>query len=153
MAPDDSRPRWEQRLIETTEPWNGWSISRVRDRIVLRVRERGRPAETAYLPRPNTWDEVHHRNAIRWIEAVYKAWDNGEKTLKAAIADAHETSDLQGEEKAKTWAQIANAMEASRVQQSQKCSAVTFRKNWRPLHKQKGELLSNRPPFFRRLII
>ena len=132
MAPDDSRPRWEQRLIETTEPWNGWSISRVRDRIVLRVRERGRPAETAYLPRPNTWDEVHHRNAIRWIEAVYKAWDDGEKTLKAAIADAHETSDLQGEEKAKTWAQIADAMEASRVQQSQKCSADTFRKNWRP---------------------
>ncbi len=42
------------------------------------------------------------------------------------------TSDLQGEEKAKTWAQIADAMEGSRVKQSQKCSANTFRKNWRP---------------------
>ena len=142
MAPDDSRPRWEQRLIETTEPWNGWSITRVRDRIVLRVRESGRPAETAYLPRPNTWDEMHHRNAIRWIEAVYRAWDNGKKSMKAAIADAHGRSDLQGEAKAKTWGEIADAMQLSRVEQSQKCSAETFQKNWRPFIDHAVELIN-----------
>ena len=99
---------------------------------MVRVRGRRQPAETAYLPRPNTWDELHHRNAIRWIEAVYRSWDNGNKTLKAAIGDAHGTSDLQGEEKAKSWAEIADAMEASRVEHSKKCSSETFRKNWRP---------------------
>ncbi len=99
---------------------------------MVRVKERGRPAETAYLPRPNTWDELHHRNAIRWIEAVYRSWDNGNKTLKEAIGDAHGTSDLQSEEKAKSWAEIADAMQASRVEHSKKCSSEAFRKNWRP---------------------
>jgi len=132
LAPSDSRARWEQRLIETTEPWNGWGMSRVRDRIVVRLRERGRPAESVTLPRPLTWDEVHHREAIRWIEQLYRAWDDGSLTLKAALKEISAQSDKIGEEHTLTWAQIADALEASRVQQSEKCSADTFRKNWRP---------------------
>ena len=132
MAPSDSRPRWEQRLIETTEPWNGWGMSRVRDRIVVRLRERGRPAESVTLPRPLTWDEVHHRAAIRWIEQLYRVWNDGSLTLKAALKEISGQSDKVGEEHTLTWEQIADAMEVSRVQQSEKCSAATFRKNWRP---------------------
>ncbi len=107
-------------------------MSRVRDRIVVRLRERGRPAESVTLPRPLTWDEVHHREAIRWIDRLYRVWDDGSLTLKAALKEISGQSDKVGEEHTLTWEQIADALEASRVQQSEKCSAATFRKNWRP---------------------
>lgn len=131
-APEKPRPKWEQRLIDTTEPWNGWSVSRVRDRVLVRVREIGRPTETTYLPRPMTWDEANHRKAISWIELLYKEWNNGKLTLKAALEEIAPKSDLIGEQHSLTWAQIADELEKSRVEGSQGCSAETFAKNWRP---------------------
>ena len=52
--------------------------------------------------------------------------------MKAALKEISGQSDKVGEEHTLTWEQIADAMEVSRVQQSEKCSAATFRKNWRP---------------------
>ncbi len=104
----------------------------MRDRIVVRFREKGSPAESVTLPRPLTWDEVHHRDAIRWIDRLYSAWGNGQQTLKAAIEEISIKSDKVGAELAVTWRDIANALEHSRVRESQKCSVDTFIKNWRP---------------------
>ena len=132
MAPSDSRQKWEQRLLDTCEPWNGWGISRVRDRVVVRYRAKGSAAESVTLPRPLTWDQQHHRDAIRWIEALYRAWDDGSKSLKAALGEISGKSDKGGPERAVTWGEIADALQASRTQDSKKCSVATFTKNWRP---------------------
>ena len=107
-------------------------MSKVRDRIVVRYRAKGSAAESVTLPRPLTWDQQHHRDAIRWIEQLYSAWADGTKSLKAALAEITGQSDKAGPARAVTWAQIADALQASRTQDSKKCSIDTFTKNWRP---------------------
>ena len=104
----------------------------MRDRIVVRFREKGSPAESVTLPRPLTWDENHHREAIRWIDRLYAARGDGQQTLKAALEEISTRSNKIGAKRAVTWREIAKALEHSRVWESQKCSTKTFTKNWRP---------------------
>lgn len=126
------RPRWEQRLVETTDDWNGWSISKVRDRIVVRLREKGRPDESLTLPKPLVWNQESHKDAIRWIEQLYVAWDGGSRTLRGAFDAIAVKSDKQGGKHQASWEDIVKALEESRVRRGERCSAETFNKNWRP---------------------
>ncbi len=132
VAKPADRPNWERRLVETTEDWNGWSVSKVRDRIVVRLRETGRPAESVTLPKPLLWNRESHKDAIRWLERLYVAWDGGSTTLKGAFHSIAGRSDKQGAEHQVTWPDIVEALRESRVERGARCSADTFDKNWRP---------------------
>ena len=126
------RPRWEQRLVETTEDWNGWSLTRVRDRVVVRYRETGKPVESVTLPKPLLWDQASYKDAIRWVEQLYVAWDGGSRTLKGALHRISGASVKHGAQHVASWEDIVEAMRESRVEIGARCSASTFDKNWRP---------------------
>ena len=132
VVTSSERPRWEQRLVETTEDWNGWSLTRVRDRVVVRYRETGKPVESVTLPKPLLWEQASHKDVIRWVERLYVAWDLGALTLKGALQRISGTSDKHGTRHQATWEDIAEAMRESRVGVGKRCSASTFDKNWRP---------------------
>ena len=132
IAKSGERPRWERRLVETTEEWNGWSLTRVRDRVVVRYRETGKPVESVTLPKPLLWDQASHKDVIRWVEKLYVAWDEGAMTLKGALHQISGASDKHGAQHQATWEGIVEAMRESRVEIGARCSGSTFDKNWRP---------------------
>ena len=142
----ERRPRWEERLIETTEDWPGWSVMRggkKRDRITIRFRLAGSPVETVTLPRPLEWNQQSQKNATRWIEQLYVAWDHGSKTLKGALEELKPRSEQQGQQHAVTWDEIAQALRESRVKQSERCSYETFDKNWMPFITVANQLIKS----------
>lgn len=141
VATFTDRPRWEQRLIEVCEDWNGWSVSKVRDRIVLRLRERGRPVETLTLPKPLLWSKESHKDAIKWIEQLYVAWNGGSQTLRGAFEAIAGRSDKLGARHQATWEEIVEALRESRVDRGERCSASTFAKNWGPFLDHACELI------------
>ena len=137
-------PLWEQRLVGTTAKWTGWSVVRDRDRIVVRLRLKGRPAEAVTLPRPLAWDEASEGDATLWIRQVYKAWDSGEKTLRAALDEIGGTSDKQAEQFVKSWPELADAFRESLMQGRNQIRKETWRDNYQPYVSEALRLLNGR---------
>lgn len=137
-------PLWEQRLVGTTAKWNGWSVVRDRDRVVVRLRLKGRPPEAVTLPRPLAWDEASESDASLWLRRLYKAWDGGERTLKAALEEVGGTSVTESAQFTKTWPELAEAFRQSLVQGRNQIRMETWRDNYKPYIDKALDLLNGR---------
>jgi integrase len=135
---------WEQRLAGTVAKWPGWSVVRDRDRIMVRLRPKDRPAESVTLPRPLVWDEASEGDATLWIRQLYKAWDGGEQTLKAALDEIGGTSDKQADQFVKTWPDLAEDFRESLMKGRNQIRMETWRDNYLPYIGEALRLLSSR---------
>ena len=77
---------------------------------------------------------------ISWCRAIYKAWNNGEMSLKAALASVAPQSTKQGEQHSLSWSEVVAAYRAIRT--SNKCSEATWTKNWEPFLNEAVKVLS-----------
>ena len=135
---------WEQRLVGTTAKWPGWAVVRDRGRIVVRLRLTGRPAEAVTLPRPLVWDENTEADATLWIRQLYKAWDGGARTLKAALEQIGGASDKQSDQFVKSWAEIADDFREALMKGRNQIRPETWRDNYAPYVGEALRLLTSR---------
>ena len=81
-------PPWEQRLVSITARWSGFSVTNAKGKCVLRYRVSGEPPQQVTLPPPLLYREADEPDLISWCRAIYKHWDGGTISLKAALAAA-----------------------------------------------------------------
>jgi len=91
-------PPWEQRLVSITAKWNGFSVTNAKGKCVLRYRPKGGTQEQVQLPQPLLYREEDESECITWCRAIYKAWNGGEQSLKAAFNEIAPKSTKRGEE-------------------------------------------------------
>ena len=102
-------PPWEQRLVSITARWSGFSVTNAKGKCVLRYRVSGEAAQQVTLPPPLLYREADEADLISWCRAIYKAWNNGEMSLKAALASVAPQSTKQGEQHSLSWSEVVAA--------------------------------------------
>lgn len=135
---------WEQRLVGTTAKWPGWSVVQDRDRIMVRLRITGQPSESVSLPRPLAWSEESEPDATLWIRRLYKAWDNGQQSLKGALEEIGGKSDRQADQYVKSWPEIAESFRESLTSGRNQIRPETWRDNYAPYVGEALRLLAGR---------
>ena len=133
-------PPWEQRLVSITARWSGFSVTNAKGKCVLRYRVSGEAAQQVTLPPPLLYREADEADLISWCRAIYKAWNNGEMSLKAALASVAPQSTKQGEQHSLSWSEVVAAYRAIRT--GNKCSEATWTKNWEPFLNEAVKVLS-----------
>lgn len=123
-------PPWEQRLVSITAKWNGFSVTNAKGKCVLRYRPKGGTQEQVQLPQPLLYREEDESECITWCRAIYKAWNGGEQSLKAAFNEIAPKSTKRGEQHSTSWKEILQSYHDIRVPKS--CTEATWKKNWLP---------------------
>ena len=124
-------PSWEQRLVSITGRWEGFSVTNAKGKCVLRYRLKDQEPQQVTLPSPLKYCEQDESECTTWCRAIYKAWNGGELSLKAALAKAAPKSSKQGAKHSSTWSEIVKNYRDIRVGNS--CSEATWEKNWMPI--------------------
>ena len=123
-------PPWEQRLVSITARWAGFSVTNAKSKCVLRYRVSGEAPQQVTLPPPLKYCEQDESDCTNWCRSIYKAWNGGERSLKAALASVAPQSTKQGEQHSSSWSEIVAAYRVIRT--NNKCSEATWDKNWKP---------------------
>ena len=139
-------PLWEQRMKNITKRWAGWSVRNNKGRVLVAFRPKCGISEQVLLPKELRWSEACEDDVTEWVKRIYKDWNNGELSLKAALEEAKPQSDKLGEGYTVSWSEIKDGYRIRLMESGNKIKQKTWADNYERFIDAALEILSNQRP-------